>query len=1380
MANYLAGLYEQRGGDDQLRKRHAQLIQWASEDGVLDQARKSAIPERLSGAFARLTDFFSREEFAVAGVWDVLSGTADEGDTVGGRFARELLGGTKLGNLIGVEDRRAKESFADVLEQRGVGEGGRLSDVIGQNALTKYFDPTARGTAGLAMSVMFSPSTYLTMGAGNAVKWVGKAGKVARVSKEAQLLAETTYKSKILKAAEGIPELEDALKAGDFVKMEAGVLSRKAGDSGLRAMNELNHIRISEQLREEAMQEVADLALTTRPDLRRTFGLRFAGVQVANLEPLGELGARLLQTARTGKVTAPAMQLIDKGISGLDKVFQRVPFGARKHEAFRRFEARRHAMRQSSEQMADELLFGSGGVMTRESAKKLTQSLEANKALAFALDAGRMAPEDPQALATWTAKRQRWIDEAAKLGIGDKEAVQIADNWLAVADNMGAVAVDYGMILEDSYLRFNGRFIPRKYTKEFTNERGKITRLGTTGGSMGEYALMREYDTLDEFVERTAALGLDIDKAIEWNVPKLMHDYMSTHIRAVADAEMVLDTTNLLSPSWQTVFKSLSKNLQTFKVEPTSKELDIITEALARNEFLVGERALKAEATLQARRLTEGLPEADALRWISAEVDKLAADAGEAGVGRLRTEVTKDVISAQRAARGEEISGLIAERSDTILRMKEVRQLRNLAKANIEAMTETEIKRLGIEKVAAEINAIRKTIEGIKKTKGLEDISTTRLSQQISDNIMRLLRLEDAMADALRAPKANLQKAIDQLDELEATRRAINEDIEFWRTSKLLAQVELDSAMDAMKSARARHKEIKADLAAGRILQREAEKLLNEAVVHPRDVLAMDRAAIKAMRPELRAAYLYEVAAQAGTLEKLDIFFKMHEDLIAGIDPSVFAEMRRAAGSRRFDGMREITLAHGPMRGKPFAVPEGVADFFQRNETQLRTRLPEEVESLLKKFDILQNTFKRTHTILFPSFHVRNIISTTAAIAVETNVLALMDKEILENTIRTMTNWGDEFTMVAANGRRYTNQELRKLMISLDIIPERMALDELTGEGQELLARIKVLRNLDRAVGSTGQNIENLMRGLYFMSELKRGVHPMDAAMKIKQVVFDYSDLSFTQREVIRRLFPFATWTMKNVELQVKNLLTKPGRVGAIVRTGSLAEQGPEADLLPEYMRGEMKVKLTDQPGKAGTFLTGIDLPINNIDVLWAGGVGKTMREQFAMFTPIIKAPLEYMLNLDTFTGQPIRGRQWLGQMGPVIERSWPKKLQEFIELEPVPAEDGRTLYKANGTKMWLITKNIFLGRLFNESVNAAGMAAELADGNVDEGMKMMVRTLTGMRFNEMDLTDAQKQKLTAEIRAIEKYLVERGSVSEFTRTFRPQSKQRQPMGFFP
>jgi hypothetical protein len=53
------------------------------------------------------------------------------------------------------------------------------------------------------------------------------------------------------------------------------------------------------------------------------------------------------------------------------------------------------------------------------------------------------------------------------------------------------------------------------------------------------------------------------------------------------------------------------------------------------------------------------------------------------------------------------------------------------------------------------------------------------------------------------------------------------------------------------------------------------------------------------------------------------------------------------------------------------------------------------------------------------------------------------------------------------------------------------------------------------------------------------------------------------------------------------------------------------------------------------------------------------------------------------------------------------------------------------------------------------------------------------MRFNEMDLDDAQKEKLRREVRALEEFLVEKGGVAEFGSVFRPKSKQTQPSGPF-
>src|SRR6056297_2910730 len=246
---------------------------------------------------------------------------------------------------------------------------------------------------------------------------------------------------------------------------------------------------------------------------------------------------------------------------------------------------------------------------------------------------------------------------------------------------------------------------------------------------------------------------------------------------------------------------------------------------------------------------------------------------------------------------------------------------------------------------------------------------------------------------------------------------------------------------------------------------------------------------------------------------------------------------------------------------------------------------------------------------------------------------------------------------------------------------------------------------------------------------------------------------------------------MKNVELQVKNMATKPGRVGATIRLANSGERGPDAELLPEFMRGEMKVGLGRKSGRT-TFLTNIDLPINNINVLWNGGVGKTLKEWFAMWTPLMKGPLEYTIGMDTFRDQPLKGRQFLGQMGPQIKEAWPQVLQDWVELKEVPVKSGETYYTANGTKMWLLAKNVVIGRMVTESTRAIAMARELRFGDEEKGMVELMRFLSGIKLTEIDMDKGQKRELRRKVREIEEYLLERGLQAEFNKVYTPSNQK--------
>ena len=54
------------------------------------------------------------------------------------------------------------------------------------------------------------------------------------------------------------------------------------------------------------------------------------------------------------------------------------------------------------------------------------------------------------------------------------------------------------------------------------------------------------------------------------------------------------------------------------------------------------------------------------------------------------------------------------------------------------------------------------------------------------------------------------------------------------------------------------------------------------------------------------------------------------------------------------------------------------------------------------------------------------------------------------------------------------------------------------------------------------------------------------AGQKVKEALFDYTDLSRFERNVMKRAMPFYTWTRKNIPAQIKSLVTNPQRAEKI------------------------------------------------------------------------------------------------------------------------------------------------------------------------------------------------------------------------------------------
>ena len=107
-------------------------------------------------------------------------------------------------------------------------------------------------------------------------------------------------------------------------------------------------------------------------------------------------------------------------------------------------------------------------------------------------------------------------------------------------------------------------------------------------------------------------------------------------------------------------------------------------------------------------------------------------------------------------------------------------------------------------------------------------------------------------------------------------------------------------------------------------------------------------------------------------------------------------------------------------------------------------------------------------------------------------------------------------------------------------------------------------------IGSVGELQENYIRFSNYIHFKNEGYIPRIAARKTKELQFDYLDLTPWEWSYMRRIFPFYTWTRKNVPLQLAQTAEKPAR--AVRPLIAMKQQEPDRPFLqkitlPKWMK---------------------------------------------------------------------------------------------------------------------------------------------------------------------------------------------------------------------
>lgn len=404
--------------------------------------------------------------------------------------------------------------------------------------------------------------------------------------------------------------------------------------------------------------------------------------------------------------------------------------------------------------------------------------------------------------------------------------------------------------------------------------------------------------------------------------------------------------------------------------------------------------------------------------------------------------------------------------------------------------------------------------------------------------------------------------------------------------------------------------------------------------------------------------------------------------------PDFAKEIGPKAKPRKGNALMEID-------GKRYEMTKGAADVIKNFDNVMED--DEGIKKFVKGFDKLQNLWKKT-ALFSAGFHMRSLAGNTwnmylsgmnpaEATAKQAATMGYL-KEL--RAVRTGRKNTDPFKdldplVKKATGSNppkkknvakvpdkivkqydeFINQGLRNTGSGADLMDNaedamkevRFRQKGTTGKALHEFAEIfkadgiggKVKQAANSAFDTSkrlGDEIDEVARFTLFRNAMDKGMSAKQAAEKVREVLYDYTDLTQFERRYAKRAMPFYTFMRKNAEFQIKAFSKNPEKFSKLNMVSQNAKdssdlEGRDTDVIPEYLREAFAMPLAG----AGKMLN-LALPASDMNRLTNPG-----KMALDSLTPLAKVPLEMITGNRFLDGRPIKDFE--GQNGKLLGKEF-------------------------------------------------------------------------------------------------------------------------------
>lgn len=338
-----------------------------------------------------------------------------------------------------------------------------------------------------------------------------------------------------------------------------------------------------------------------------------------------------------------------------------------------------------------------------------------------------------------------------------------------------------------------------------------------------------------------------------------------------------------------------------------------------------------------------------------------------------------------------------------------------------------------------------------------------------------------------------------------------------------------------------------------------------------------------------------------------------------------------------------------PYVSKNMVFPPHIADSFEHLTKMYKD--DELTKQFLKVFDTAQNHLKFWQTAANPGHHVRNF---AGDVWQNFAIGGVKNPRRYEQSLKVLTN-PENFKMRAGkamlDGKSVTAGWIEKgakpgfTLGELEIGEKQFGKVKTwiaaKSEKREEFAR---MANFIEQVKKYGKDLDPASKT--FAKDLDKVYG--DAAAEVRRVNIDYGDVTDFERNVMKRVMPFYTWSRKNIPLQIEALALHPGRVAAIPKGTAAIQRIMGTDVgynqedplttLPKYLKEMSGVRLRGEGSGKNAIYWAAPLPFQDITKYAEGGQKGILQSVLSQVTPAARVPFEMATGKQVFSGANIKG----------------------------------------------------------------------------------------------------------------------------------------------